>query len=517
MYTPRGVRKTSSSRPGRRALCGRNVLRVSLLAGLLCCLYVYLLVSSTAVTHGNNTKKHFVPLVEPQSQMPNYAAEPIETKPGNLRKVAKEEASDKPAQAVVMQTDEPSHRRSEVVLQTDEPSHRRSGIVPSLNGRCENYFQHGFTKIEIGCTPAVACYRNDRISATVCDMSNIMVDNTHIKVTHGGEPIADVFGRDDKLEYCTFEKGAFQARCTVQGDVGPQIGRRTSEILSSFSDVKDELECNHWVEEPTLFVTRFEYANLYHTMTDWYNAFQVLYLFNLSHAGVVILDGHSAGALDDGWAKMFRAFPPTYVSQLKPKTCFRQAYSVPFGYDSPLSIVWMKGSHGCGASPFVKEFAQFVSSSLGSAAIELHPRDSPVILLVYREDYVPHPQIGNRGVLRKTANAAELTNAVQLAFPGAQVLAVHFESMTLSEQIASVRAANVVVGVHGAGLGHVLFMQPGSSLIEIYPRGFSGRTHYVYFTQFVDVKHVKLLTSEPEKALNVNPRSIIPLIDKALQ
>jgi hypothetical protein len=28
-----------------------------------------------------------------------------------------------------------------------------------------------------------------------------------------------------------------------------------------------------WVEEPTLPVTRFEYASLFHTITDWYSAY----------------------------------------------------------------------------------------------------------------------------------------------------------------------------------------------------------------------------------------------------
>ena len=34
-------------------------------------------------------------------------------------------------------------------------------------------------------------------------------------------------------------------------------------------------QCKAWIQETTLFVTRYEYANLYHTLTDWFNVYQV--------------------------------------------------------------------------------------------------------------------------------------------------------------------------------------------------------------------------------------------------
>jgi len=48
-----------------------------------------------------------------------------------------------------------------------------------------------------------------------------------------------------------------------------------------------------WIEEPTLLVTRFEYANLFHTVTDWYSAYvssRVTGLPNRPH--LIFVDGH---------------------------------------------------------------------------------------------------------------------------------------------------------------------------------------------------------------------------------
>lgn len=53
-----------------------------------------------------------------------------------------------------------------------------------------------------------------------------------------------------------------------------------------------------WIEEPTLLVTRFEYANLFHTVTDWYSSYvasRVTGLPNRPH--LVFVDGHCAVCL----------------------------------------------------------------------------------------------------------------------------------------------------------------------------------------------------------------------------
>lgn len=47
------------------------------------------------------------------------------------------------------------------------------------------------------------------------------------------------------------------------------------------------------VEEPTLLVTRFEYANLFHTITDWYSAYVASRVTGLPYRPhVVFVDGH---------------------------------------------------------------------------------------------------------------------------------------------------------------------------------------------------------------------------------
>ena len=48
-----------------------------------------------------------------------------------------------------------------------------------------------------------------------------------------------------------------------------------------------------WIEEPTLLVTRFEYANLFHTVTDWYSAYVASRVTGLPYRpNLVFIDVH---------------------------------------------------------------------------------------------------------------------------------------------------------------------------------------------------------------------------------
>ena len=44
---------------------------------------------------------------------------------------------------------------------------------------------------------------------------------------------------------------------------------------------------------------------------------------------------------------------------------------------------------------------------------------------------------------------------------------IHFENMTFAEQVSSLRFTRVLISIHGAGLSNIIFLQPGSTVIEL--------------------------------------------------
>jgi protein O-GlcNAc transferase len=56
-------------------------------------------------------------------------------------------------------------------------------------------------------------------------------------------------------------------------------------------------------------------------------------------------------------------------------------------------------------------------------------------------------------------------------YPNARVQAIDFAAYSLKEQIRIARKTDILVGIHGAGLTHSLFLEPSSAVIEIFPEG----------------------------------------------
>lgn len=306
------------------------------------------------------------------------------------------------------------------------------------------------------------------------------VDATQLTVSRGGEAIESVVHRSEDAEYPQYRPGAFQlGGCVlnVQGELphylGPLLRTGFSTVTPPSppssppsSPAPSIHACTTWVDEPTLFITRYEYANLYHTTTDWYNAWATLGWAGLLEAlppvhgvqttrprtrmAVVWLDGHARGSLDSVWETLYGAPPPTPIAHVAPGTCYARALFVPAGYTAPI-YDW---PDSCGVQGAVQAFGAFVAGQHGLA--DTGP-DAARAAFVFREPYVAHPRNPGGGASRMLSNG----DAVRA------VLARHGHSAALNpvtasfrDQLATVRLATVLLGLHGAGLTHVLFMAP---------------------------------------------------------
>ena len=111
-------------------------------------------------------------------------------------------------------------------------------------------------------------------------------------------------------------------------------------------------------------------------------------------------------------------------------------------------------------------------------------RSVRMIVFIRRQDYDQQKKSSKRKViLRKIANEEEIINALSSRFPDIRVRAVRFEKMSLAEQLGCVNAADILIGMHGAGLGHALLMKPNSGLLEIFPLHFAFP--YTFYTFYV--------------------------------
>ncbi len=66
---------------------------------------------------------------------------------------------------------------------------------------------------------------------------------------------------------------------------------------------------------------------------------------------------------------------------------------------------------------------------------------------------------------RHIVNLLDLSGAISSMNLSHRV--IHFENMTFAEQVSSLRFTRVLISIHGAGLSNIIFLQPGSTVIEL--------------------------------------------------
>ncbi len=138
-----------------------------------------------------------------------------------------------------------------------------------------------------------------------------------------------------------------------------------------------------------------------------------------------------------------------------------------YGFEQDLE----RRSYGLIRQLYRQKLAPEVSSAAGKA--------DPVRVL-----YLGRAQADARHVL----NEAALLESLELAMrriPGVKLqVALNFDSIPFEEQVRQSACADILLGPHGAGLTHVLFMRPHSVLIELLPHawadpGYRTLSHYV--------------------------------------
>lgn len=341
-----------------------------------------------------------------------------------------------------------------------------------------------------------------------------------VEMSKGGERLEQVIGRGEEEELPRFQNGAFE----VDGGLGfegpprrlvndefldryvPRGGilRHTMrDLMGSVRVVAaDEFECQEWIEEPTLLVTRFEYANVFHTVTDWYSAYVSSRVTGVpNRPNVVFLDGHCMSPLEETWRAMFSGL--RYAKNYSGPVCFRHAILSPLGYETAL----FKGlndeinCHGASAHDLwehpddqktarLSEFGEMIRAAFGFPVNRHHiekPLSGHNVLFIRREDYLAHPRHGGR-VESRLSNEKEVFESLKSwgsNYNSCKVNIVNglFAHMSMKEQVRAIQDASVIIGAHGAGLTHIVSAMPKTVVLEIISSHYR-RPHFALIAQW---------------------------------
>ena len=356
--------------------------------------------------------------------------------------------------------------------------------------------------VRTGCDGNFNAYTNKFLR-----LQNVVLDRNYLVGRKGGEEIKTVINQSEEAEYHKCSYGCFQMVCVDRPEYYFDYannhltlwleGLRTSDISN---DAVDETR-----NQFTIMIVRYEYANIYHTLTDFYCAFVLMQFFNRTQhdTNILIVDGHPQGQLDPIWNTLFNS--STRVSSLNTRTRFNYAVWGIMGYDSGML------SHGDDTLFLLEEFRNFFLSSYNIVPDEKLDCRHLSILFIWRHDYLAHPRNPKGVVSRKIANERELLNFTKATFPQFQVRGVQIDLFEFKHQLQLVASADILVGMHGAGLTHTVFLPKHAALIELFPSYWSHMAHY-HFQAFSKWRHLDYLHWENENPANELPGSytIIP-------
>ena len=337
-------------------------------------------------------------------------------------------------------------------------------------------FLRKYHKLSTPWTFSIAEYVNDkevlcggafvRFAKSFTVLQNIFTDPSKGSGRSGGESMNEVINQTQESELYTLSKGFFKLQCENEPEKQIFFSAKDHQkawmaaINFTSSTVETGRKC---IERPTIAVQRYEYTNLYHVITDWYNIFLMYLIFNLgpNSSNILWMDGHPKGGLDETWTTLFGDV--IRVGEIKEPMLFRTMIWNMVGYNSPIV------QHELAEVPYLEEFRHFVLTRHGVTSFQMLNCSSLTITFIWRRDYIAHPRNPEGKVQRKIKNEDELITSLRSAFPMHKIHGYQLDAFPMEKQLQVIAETDILIGMHGAGLTHTLILPPHAALVELFP------------------------------------------------
>ncbi|KAK1574677.1 DUF563 domain-containing protein [Colletotrichum navitas] len=270
-------------------------------------------------------------------------------------------------------------------------------------------------------------------------------------------------------------------------DTGPGF------LLNSFmtiegSSQRDLLPDSHYVTNVgnrrpfTVLVKREGHSNIWHSLMEIWSFTMTLDVLRLSpnvvepqepfftvpedipKAQVIFMDDHTEGPLYPLWQLFAGRKPVRFKEVLEDGNQSKAFAETPQNLILPLAggsnPLWQNDweERDCKNAPLLKIFVQRIMQHFGIRYERgRKPTKSLQITLIDRK--------GSRKLLQQDA----LLRAVRSKFPDINTQLIDLATLPFAEQIRIAQTTDVLVGVHGAGLTHTMFLREGAAVVEIQP------------------------------------------------
>ncbi|KAF7693436.1 EGF domain-specific O-linked N-acetylglucosamine transferase [Silurus meridionalis] len=268
------------------------------------------------------------------------------------------------------------------------------------------------------------------------------------------------------------QKGEVGGHCRLNSRALKAEGQHKSPLQSWFAELQtyteldfhpiDDGHCDVMIERPTVFMKLDAGVNMYHHFCDFVNLYISQHLNNsFSRDIAIVMWDTSFYGYGDLFSETWRAFTDYDVIHLKTydtkRVCFRDAFfsllpRMRYGlfYNTPLIA-------NCHSEGMFRAFSQHVLHRLSI------PQEGP------RDDQIRVTLLARSTEYRRILNQKELINALKtVALFEVKLVDYKYKDMPFLEQIRVTHNSDIFIGMHGAGLTHLLFLPDWAVILELY-------------------------------------------------
>ena len=265
-----------------------------------------------------------------------------------------------------------------------------------------------------------------------------------------------------------FELGFFKIYCpTSFNKMSYAFRGASSNHLSRWYYVTEEftntMAIDYVVTQTAIAITRYKPDNWYYTLGDMYNAYLAMRFFNLTadHVMILTVDAHPYSPLDTMWSYLFHF--TLDVANINTRTHFHTMIWNAIGYQSHFHMTNLP------SLGYIEDFGDFILRRFGIMQRKSLNCNKLTIVIILRRDYVDNDGYKSKTIGRKIDNEQQLWYDILENFRMDQVNGSQLDLLPMKTQLDHMTNTDILIGMHGAGLAHALFLPTHAAVLELFP------------------------------------------------
>ena len=353
---------------------------------------------------------------------------------------------------------------------------------------CDTFVEHPFQESVPVCgsrvwpNHSISCFRTLRSNVmATCTIQNLAV---HPKKLNDAMSNCNTCRESLRRTSSVWLLESNRTKCPVPTMANLSRATESVDYMRNFVDKvihskeKPPSVCDQWINKTAYFFMVSQPHHIYFRFLAYFNVHRSLMSNHASNEDSVVI--RISDAKDYKFEDFERALFPGILTLKNFSSniiCFRKVVLVPWAYACVLFRCRIDESlrQDClkcdGTGLYDTSFMTFRTRVLNACSLKDRKENSPAkeLLVVSRKPYVRYLGDSRFRFQRVLTNEKELLLLLNSSFPFLRQTVVHLENLPLCAQVRHAHEADVLLGVHGAGLVHMWWQREDAFLFELAP------------------------------------------------